>query len=133
MVRATLAALRGSQSVESASSSDNPPPPFRKRSGLDLAPEQPSDDGAEELARRAVAEAIGSRRHPLHDFSYIFRDVASAGGRLEHSHSSSSISPPLRPVTEMPDYPRACSRCAVLTAEADFGADRSKKNGHERA
>jgi hypothetical protein len=37
---------------------------------------------------------------------------------------------PLGAVTEMPDYPRACSRCAVLTAEADFGADRSKKSGH---
>jgi hypothetical protein len=31
----------------------------------------------------------------------------------------------------MPDYPRACSRCGVLTAEADFGADRSKKSGHK--
>src|SRR6187549_3761359 len=30
----------------------------------------------------------------------------------------------------MPDYPRACSRCGILTAEADFGADRSKKSGH---
>lgn len=39
--------------------------------------------------------------------------------------------PPLRAVTEMPDYPRACSRCGVLTAEADFGADRSKKSGHK--
>jgi hypothetical protein len=38
---------------------------------------------------------------------------------------------PLRAVTEMPDYPRACSRCGVLTAEADFGADRSKKSGHK--
>ena len=39
--------------------------------------------------------------------------------------------PPLRAVTEMPEYPRACSRCGVLTAEADFGADRSKKSGHK--
>jgi hypothetical protein len=31
----------------------------------------------------------------------------------------------------MPDYPRACSRCGVLTAEADFGVDRSKKSGHK--
>jgi hypothetical protein len=31
----------------------------------------------------------------------------------------------------MPDYPRACSRCGVLTAEADFGADHSKKSGHK--
>ena len=31
----------------------------------------------------------------------------------------------------MPDYPRPCSRCGVLTAEADFGADRSKKSGHK--
>src|SRR5215208_3660849 len=31
-----------------------PPPPFRKRSGLRLPPEQPSDDGAWELSRRAV-------------------------------------------------------------------------------
>ena len=31
----------------------------------------------------------------------------------------------------MPDYPRACSRCGVLTAKADFGADRSKKSGHK--
>ena len=26
---------------------------------------------------------------------------------------------------------RACSRCGVLTAEADFGADRSKKSGRK--
>jgi hypothetical protein len=31
----------------------------------------------------------------------------------------------------MPDYPRACSRCGVLTAEVDFGADHSKKSGHK--
>ena len=31
----------------------------------------------------------------------------------------------------MPDYPRACSRCGVLTAEADFGIDRAKRSGHK--
>ena len=37
---------------------------------LQLPPEQPGDDGAE-LARRATAEAIGSRRHPLYEFASI--------------------------------------------------------------
>jgi hypothetical protein len=31
----------------------------------------------------------------------------------------------------MPSYPRPCSRCGVLTAEVDFGADRSKTSGHK--
>ena len=31
----------------------------------------------------------------------------------------------------MPDYPRACSRCAAVKPEADFGADSSKKSGHK--
>ena len=49
-------------------------------------------------------------------------------GRLPHSRHLSLRYAPSR---EMPDYPRACSRCDVLTAEADFGADRSKKSGHK--
>ena len=42
-----------------------------------------------------------------------------------------TFSPPVTRRHEMPDYPRPCSRCGVLTAEADFGADRSKKSGHK--
>jgi hypothetical protein len=45
---------------------------------LGLPPEQPSDDGAEKVTRRATAEAIGNRRHPLVRLSSIFRDVSSA-------------------------------------------------------
>jgi hypothetical protein len=29
----------------------------------------------------------------------------------------------------MPSYPRPCPRCGVMTAEADFGVDRSKTGG----
>lgn len=29
----------------------------------------------------------------------------------------------------MPDYPRPCPKCGVMTAEAEFGADRSKTSG----
>ena len=50
--------------------------------------------------------------------------------RVRATRAQSLFLPPLRAVTEMPDYPRACSRCGVLTVEADFGADRSKKSGH---
>ena len=50
--------------------------------------------------------------------------------RARATRAQSLFLPPLRAVTEMPDYPRACSRCGILTAEADFGADRSKKSGH---
>ena len=44
---------------------------------------------------------------------------------------ASRLLPPLRAVTEKPDYRRACSRCGVVRAEADFGAGRSKKSGHK--
>ena len=51
---------------------------------LQLPPEQPGDDGAE-LARRATAEAIGSRRHPLYEFASISeRHVCEA---VHASHS----------------------------------------------
>jgi hypothetical protein len=29
----------------------------------------------------------------------------------------------------MPSYPKTCSKCGVVTAEEDFGVDRSKASG----
>jgi hypothetical protein len=36
---------------------------------------------------------------------------------------------PFSPVATMPDYPRPCPRCGVMTAEADFSLDSSKPSG----
>ena len=58
----------------------------------------------------------------------------SGGASKKSTRATPAQSPflsPLRAVTEMPDYPRACSRCGVVTAEADFGIDHSKKSGHK--
>jgi hypothetical protein len=52
--------------------------------------------------------------------------AGQAAGRLWVAQERDRPSGP-----EMADYPRACSRCGVLTAEADFGADRSKKSRHK--
>ena len=31
----------------------------------------------------------------------------------------------------MPEYPRACPRCGVVSEEADFGIDRSQSSGRK--
>ena len=51
----------------------------------------------EELARRATAEAIGSRRHRFHEFASIFRGVAHAreggwSGDIPSFHLRESVS-----------------------------------------
>src|SRR5215212_6933844 len=75
--------------------SSSPPPPFRKRSGLRLPPEQPSDDGAEELSRRAAAVVDGR----WHNEFYAVREppgkslrspsglrLLGSGGRVRRVH-----------------------------------------------
>jgi len=43
---------------------------------------------------------------------------------------SQEISPRFRPWQRLvPSYPRPCPRCGVLTADCDFGVDRSKASG----
>ena len=75
-----LIGVFGAPSLDSTSQSDGEANPAAAKARvatrgafllrlLGIPPEQPSDDGAEELARRAAAEAIGSKRHPLFDFS----------------------------------------------------------------
>jgi len=77
----------------------------------------------------ATAEAIGSRRHSLHDFSSIFRDVASArdGGwsmDIPRSHLQENVSRADEQFAE-----RIADTSAVRSSRATSAVTAAKRTG----